>query len=79
MISSNKECAVVMRKTCEALLHLHKNGYLHNDLKGNNVVLECKVDTPVIIDFGKSCQITKKAETGRCTGNASRGEANDIE
>ena len=59
MISSNKECAIVMRKTCEALLYLHKNGYLHNDPKGNNVVLDGKGDTPVIIDFSKSCQIEK--------------------
>ena len=59
IISSNEECVVVMRKTCEALLHLHKNGYLHNDLKGNNVVLDGKGDMPVIIDFGKSCQIAK--------------------
>ena len=57
MISSNEECAIVLRKTCEALIHLHKNGYLHNDLKGNNVVLDG--DAPVIIDFGKSCQIAK--------------------
>lgn len=48
-----------MRKMCEALLHLHKNGNLHNDLKGNHVPLDGKVDAPVIIDFGKSCQIVK--------------------
>lgn len=59
MISSNEECVVVMRETYEALWHLHNNGYLHNDLKGNNVVLDGKGNAPVTIDFGKSCEIAK--------------------
>lgn len=46
---------------CYALQHVHSKGFLHNDIKANNVVLECNSSadkyTPVLIDFGKS---TKK-------------------
>ena len=43
----------------KALLHVHSKGYLHNDLKANNVVLEKKDGrfNPVIIDFGKSLKV----------------------
>ena len=40
---------------------MHKVGFLHNDLKANNVVLdksERKTYNPVIIDFGKSLPMT---------------------
>lgn len=40
---------------------MHKAGFLHNNIKCNNVVLD-KVDTiqynPVLIDFGKSLPLT---------------------
>ena len=54
-----------MKNVGEALQHVHIKGYLHNDLKVNNVVLEDKSRhvNPVIIDFGKSTKInapTKK-------------------
>ena len=45
--------------------HVHEAGYVHNDLKSNNVVLEKRDDGkhhPVIIDFGKSVE-TEKAKT----------------
>lgn len=41
------------------LTFIHKKGYLHNDLKGNNVVLDGASHTAVIIDFGKSKKISK--------------------
>ena len=43
----------------KAMLHVHSKGYLHNDLKANNVVLEKKDGrfNPVIIDFGKSLKV----------------------
>ena len=43
----------------EALHHIHSKGFLHNDLKADNVVLENREDgcNAVIIDFGKSRKI----------------------
>jgi len=41
------------------LLHIHIKGYLHNDLKTDNAVIDF-IDgqpSPVIIDFGKSCKV----------------------
>ena len=51
----------LLKSTGEALIHIHSIGILHNDLKGNNVVLE---DThgkkkSVLIDFGKAVHINK--------------------
>ena len=47
----------------EALQHIHSRGYLHNDLKANNVVLEMRCGSqynPVIIDFGMSTRINAR-------------------
>ncbi|KXJ08783.1 putative serine/threonine-protein kinase [Exaiptasia diaphana] len=47
----------IMRQITEALKHIHTMGFLHNDLKSNNVVLEVRGDrqyNAVIIDFGKA-------------------------
>ena len=43
----------------ETVLFLHTKGYLHNDLQGNNVVLDGANHNPIIIDFGKSRKISK--------------------
>jgi len=51
----------VIRKVAEALLHVHNTGFLHNDIKGNNVVLDNRDGskfTPILIDFGKSLPMT---------------------
>lgn len=42
--------------TADALNYIHEKGYIHNDLKANNVVLEGPKEScnPVIIDFGSS-------------------------
>ena len=40
-------------------MHILARGYLHNDLKGNNVVIEGVKNNPVIFYFVKSCQIVK--------------------
>lgn len=53
------KCADILKQTCKVLMHIHARGYLHNDLKANNVVIDGAKNNPVIIDFGKSCQIVK--------------------
>ena len=46
-------------RVTEALHYIHGKGFLHNDLKANNVVLEKREDgyNAGIIDFGKSSKI----------------------
>lgn len=51
----------VIRRVAEALLHVHKTGFIHNDIKGNNVVLDNRDGikyNPILIDFGKSLPVT---------------------
>ena len=50
----------VLDNVAKALQHIHFKGYLPNDLKANNVVLERRYDmqfNAVIIEFGKSTKI----------------------
>ena len=46
----------IIRKFASALVHVHDIGFLHNDIKANNVLLDIAdgAFNPVIIDFGKS-------------------------
>ena len=41
---------------CSAVEYIHSKGFLHNDLKSNNVLLEPKKNgfRPMMIDFGKN-------------------------
>ena len=54
-------------RICNTLEFIHTKGYLHNDLKTNNVLLEIRNDgfRPIIIDFGKSRPITKSVQSGQ--------------
>lgn len=56
---SNDQWKLVVKHVGEALQHVHTRGYLPDNLKANNVVLEDKSRhfNPVIIDFGKSTKI----------------------
>ena len=51
-----------MKKIALALCNVHNAGFLHNDLKANNVVLDKERGedkfNPVVIDFGKSLPMT---------------------
>ena len=64
-VTETKKWNGIFWETSEALEHIHKCGYAHNDLKSNNVVLEKREDKqlhPVIIDFGNSV-LLKKAKS----------------
>lgn len=39
----------------EGLNYIHELGIAHNDLKGDNIIIDNKTMLPVIIDFGMSC------------------------
>ena len=52
-------CANILKQICEILMFIHETGFLHNDLKSNNVVIDGSENKPVIIDSGKSCKIVK--------------------
>jgi len=59
IITDVNECVKILKKIGETLLFVHNKGYLHNDLKGNNVVLDREDHDPVLIDFGKSKRISQ--------------------
>lgn len=52
------ECLQTFAEICLALQHVHSRGFLHNDIKANNVILERRRDSKkynaILIDFGKS-------------------------
>jgi hypothetical protein len=57
---NDRELLQVAENICEGLDHIHKCGYLHGDIKSNNILI-IKQDSnvvPKIIDFGKSCMIS---------------------
>ena len=59
---SSNDRARILFGVCNGLAAIHKRGYLHNDLKCDNIVLSdcipnCSKPSPVwpiIIDFGKA-------------------------
>lgn len=65
-----KQYQCICHGVAKGLLHMHIRGYLHNDLKPDNVVIDFieGKPSPVIIDFGKSCTVsegkTKKVPLG---------------
>lgn len=59
VISEQKNWNRIPHDTADALEHIHNCGFVHNDLKSNNVVLEKRVDHPVRIDFDNSVAFSK--------------------
>ena len=59
---SNEEWKTVVDLVGRALEFIHSKGVLHNDLKGDNMLLERREKhyNPIVIDFGKSTFIIKK-------------------
>lgn len=43
---------IALKSLIEGYLFMHKNNILHNDIKGDNVLVSL-TETPIIIDFGK--------------------------
>lgn len=61
-VMTESEWKVIFCDVVNALQHIHDCGFVHNDLKSNNVVLEIREGlhpNPVIIDFGKSVLAVK--------------------
>ncbi|XP_068760115.1 uncharacterized protein [Montipora capricornis] len=50
---------------CLALKHVHSKGYLHNDIKANNVLEKDLIQSskfkPVLIDFGKGTKVAESS------------------
>jgi len=73
LIRSQNSCMAIFNEICETLQYVHSKGFLHNDIKSNNVMLEERPDTgyfPILIDFGKS----KKIQAVNCEKRAPRGQ-----
>jgi len=53
----------MFQEIISTLEYIHGKGYVHNDLKANNVILDWQDDEfrPILIDFGKSKEISKVA------------------
>ena len=64
---SNEEWKTVVDLVGRALQFIHSKGVLHNDLKGDNILLERRENyyNPVVIDFGKSTFIGETHERKR--------------
>jgi len=56
-IITSPECRDIFVDICSALEYVHSRGFLHNDIKANNAVLQRRANsdrcTPILIDFGK--------------------------
>ena len=49
----------IILKLSQTLSYIHNKGFLHNDIKTDNIVfyVECAKFKPVLVDFGKPCPI----------------------
>lgn len=70
------DCISLFIEIASTLSYVHLKGYLHNDVKANNVVLERKSDSakydPILIDFGKSTKLglpSSKRSSSYCSRN----------
>lgn len=56
------EALAICSKICEALIHVHRRGFVHYDLKPANVML-CPDDTIRLLDFGLAHAVVKSRFT----------------
>lgn len=54
---TTNEWISILVDIAEALFHVHNKGFLHCDVKSNNVLVAGKKG--FLIDFGKACQISR--------------------
>ena len=73
---SNEEWKTVVDLVGRALQFIHSKGVLHNDLKGDNILLERREKhyDPVVIDFGKSTFIDETPERKMCMSTKEQKE-----
>lgn len=58
LITSHNDWVRIFKEVAETMLYIHSRKYLHNDIKGDNIVLtERDGFRPVLIDFGKACTL----------------------
>ena len=55
VITTDSEGVMILNQSGKILLFLHTKGFPHDDLNGNNVLLDATHE-PVLIDFGKKSQ-----------------------
>ena len=51
-----EEAVYIFEQTAEALHHMHTNGFVHADMKPNNIVVTAE-DEVKLIDLGQSCRV----------------------
>jgi serine/threonine protein kinase len=52
----------MMIGVCDALAALHRRGFIHGDMKPENIVVD-SAGKPTVVDFGFSCKVGSRAET----------------
>lgn len=69
---SEKELAIVCTKILSALSYCHKSGFVHRDIKFQNILLgnEKDIRTLKIIDFGLSVNIASEKKLTKALGTA---------
>ena len=59
---ASEQCTNMLVSLCKGVQYIHTSGFLHNDLKLDNVVIGNSFTgklKPYIIDFGKACSLAK--------------------
>ena len=56
VITIDSKGVMILSQSSKILLFLHTKGFLHDDLNGNNVLLDGATHKPVLINFGKNNQ-----------------------
>jgi len=59
---SESEVAIMLEKLCSAVFYMHQRGYVHRDIKPDNIMID-SAGEPKLIDFGFARQVEPGAET----------------